>query len=150
MNAKPVTFVGSRQDGAVLIERLKLWTERLVRVRIKKADYCCQLAEMGVITRVPPTIDSRDRPNVVRIKEKLLAVSSEREQIRREMASMGAEILDEQTLEVLFPGGPEPDSFLSWMPGEPSIGWWRAEKDNTALRKRLPGMRMIDCEPTTH
>jgi hypothetical protein len=145
-----VTFVQSQEDEDGLIERFKLWTEGLVRVRLQKSACCSRLAELGIITSVPPVVDPGDRPRVMRIKEELLTAVRESERIRGAMAKMGAEILDEESLEVLFPGGPEPGSFLSWIPGEPRVGWWRAGRDGASSRERLPGVSRTACEPTAH
>ncbi len=133
----------------LVLERLKLWTERLMRIRIQEDSYRCELADMGILLPGPVVIRSEDRPQVIRVKQKLLAQIALKEQVVREMAETGAVLVDEVNWEVLLPGGPGV-GYLSWMPGEPVFAWRRARRDTSSPRIRIRGVSAAEGDPTSH
>ncbi len=135
----------------VLVNRLELWTQRLIKI-FSEIERCrCALADLGIITdRAAPEVRSYDRPQVVRLKERLLALERDRQATFRQMASANAELLDDTTFEVVLPDGPTPGSCLSWLPGEPSIAYWREKKERTAPRQPLPGISEDSFKPVLH
>ncbi|MCP4606690.1 MAG: hypothetical protein GY847_40315 [Proteobacteria bacterium] len=141
----------SFQIDEELIRQLKLWIDCLAMISFKEERCRCELADLGVISyEAPPDIESYDRPAVIRLKEKLLILYRERLSTFEEMAAADAELLDEQTLEIVLTGGPQPGSCLSWLPGEPCIGWWRESKDTHVPRRLLPGIDLESAKPMLH
>jgi hypothetical protein len=134
----------------MLLERLKLWIERLVRIRLESARLRCELADLGVIPKAPFAVGSDDGPKVIRLKERLMAAHREKGRIVAEMTGIGAEILDDVTLEIVFPRGPGDDTVLSWMPGESSVGFWRERRDVASKRRPIPNHRRGGISPTRH
>lgn len=130
--------------------RLRAWVERLVRIRIDMQMCRCALAELGVVNSSSPRIRSTDAPGVVRAKETLLALMVQKKRITKEMARVGAQLLDEQQWEVLVPGGPVEGGFLSWTLGERAIGYYRETNSLSAMRRRLPGVDPAAVDPIRH
>ncbi|MDJ0762881.1 MAG: hypothetical protein QNJ97_07830 [Myxococcota bacterium] len=131
--------------------RLELWAERLIRIAKEEASCRCDLADLGVIAKdAVPDIHPHDPPLVIRLKERLLLLSRQRRTTHNDMAAVGAQMLDEQTMEIILPGGPYPGSYLSWQPGETDIAWWRSDKDLNAQRRILPGLAPEDAMPVRH
>ena len=97
-----------------------------------------------------PSVESFDLPRVIRLKEKLMSLDRDWSAICGQMAQAGAEILNEHTLEVVMPSGPKPGSYLSWMPGEPCIAWWREKKELEAPRHPLLGLNGDRAKPVLH
>ena len=117
-----------------------MWTSELARIDRKRELLACSLADLGVLPRAtPPIVGPRDNRSVTRIKEQLIALHRRREALLANLASLGASILDPDTMEIVLPGGPAPGSHLSWQPGEPRIAWWRAEPSPSSPRRLLPG-----------
>lgn len=116
-----------------------MWTSELARIARELELLSCSLADMGVLSRtMPPRVSPRDSRAVTRAKEQMIALHRRREAVLASLGEVGATILDRQTMEIAVPGGPEPDSYLSWQPGEPRFGWWRAAPSLTSPRRRLP------------
>ncbi len=134
-------------EETILLEKLKLWTERLVKIALASARIHCELADLGVLSRAPLKVDGNDGPRTVRLKERILEMNRERSVITRSMAAVGAEILEETTMEVVFPNGPD-NGILSWMPGELAIDHWREKRDTLCERRPLPERR--GAPPTRH
>jgi hypothetical protein len=97
-----------------------------------------------------PAVGPRDSLRIARLKERLARLDQRRTAARAALDELGARILDEQTLELLLPGGPAPGSFLSWQPGEPTIAWWRATPRSEDPRQPIaePGAEVV--HPTVH
>ena len=130
----------------ILVTQLEFWTGQLVVIARQEERCRCELADIGIIVKTgKPSMSLRDRPVVTRMKEKLLSLYQKRNSIYDDMAAQSAQLLDEQTMEVVLSGGPEPGSYLSWQPGEPVIAWWRKKMDVSSPRMLLPG---IDPEST--
>lgn len=140
---------GRPMDDLVL-ERLKLWTEQLMRIRVREDSYRCELADMGIVQQNPVIIHPEDRPQVIRVKEKLLTQIALKEQIARDMVKAGAVLVDEVHWEVLLPGGPDVGGYLSWMPGEPVLAWRREKREPPSPRLRLRETNAAESEPTSH
>lgn len=122
-----------------LIQRLELWTERLVKLAREQERCVFALADLGIIAQgAAPAVRPTDRPAVIRLKERLLQLKTLHRSIHEELTAAGAELLDEETMEFVVPGGPLPGSFLSWVPGEPQIAWWRKTNHLSTARRALP------------
>ena len=134
----------------MLLEQLKLWTERLMRISLESGRIHCELADLGVIPKAPFAIGSDDGPKVIHLKERLVAAHREKKRIVADMAGIGAEILDDVTLEIVLPRGRGDDTVLSWMPGESSIGFWRERGDVASKRHPIPGNRRGRSSLTRH
>jgi hypothetical protein len=124
-------------DDALLLEKLKLWSDRLLRIELKKQRVHRDLADLGVLPKAPFKVCPGDGPKAVRLKERLISACREQQTVLEEMKEVGAEVLDETTMEIGMPGGPEPSSVLSWMPGETCLGFWRREKALSGKRYPL-------------
>jgi hypothetical protein len=125
-------------DPQLLVKKLEMWTSELARIEREREQLACSLADRGVLPRTaPPVVTPRDNRAVTGIKEQLIALHRRRDALLANLRSIGATILDRETLEVVLPGGPEPGSVLSWQPGEPSIAWWRAEPYPSSPRRPL-------------
>lgn len=133
-----------------LANRLRAWVDRLVRIRLDLQACRCTLAELGVVNTDSPRIRSTDTPGVVRTKENLLALMVQKNRISKEMARVGAQLLDEQQWEVLVPGGPVEGAFLSWTLGERGIGYYRETNSLSSKRRRLPGVDPAVVDPVQH
>jgi hypothetical protein len=139
-------------DGSVsaeLVGRLRLWTERLIRISISVRECRFNLAELGVVCGEVPRIQSTDSPRVVRVKESLRALIHQKKKILGEMLNVGALLISEQSWEVLLPGGPAV-GFLSWIPGEGTIGFYRETNSLLSTRQRLPGVDRAAVDPICH
>jgi hypothetical protein len=126
-------------DPQLLVKKLEMWTSELARVDRERELLACSLADLGVLPRAtPPIVGPRDSRSVTRVKEQLIALHRRLEALLANLDSLGASILDRETMEVILPGGPAPGSHLSWQPGEPRIAWWRAEPSSSSSRRPLP------------
>ncbi|MDD5307263.1 MAG: hypothetical protein PHU25_08075 [Deltaproteobacteria bacterium] len=144
----PFTFP---HESRALVRRLTYWIETLVRITREEERLVVRLADLGVIvTASPPPTSGSESPNVLRLKEELVRLAAERAGIERQIVEKGAVILDRHTLEIALPGGPKPGSVLSWQPGEPVIGWFRAAPDASSPRQPLPGADSEKTKPVLH
>jgi hypothetical protein len=135
-------------EDALLLERLKLWSDRLLRIELKKRRVHRDLADLGVLPKAPFKVCPSDGPKAVRLKERLISACREQQTVLEEMKEVGAEVLDETTMEIAMPGGPEPSSVLSWMPGETCLGFWRKEKTLSSRRYPLLDSGGARCMPS--
>ena len=108
------------------------------------------LAELGVVQSGTPVIQSTDTPGVVRAKEALLALITQKKRIYQEMYRAGAQLLDDRHWEVILPGGPKEGAFLSWSLGERTIGYYRETNSLSSKRLRLPGVDPSAVDPPRH
>jgi hypothetical protein len=134
----------------ILLKQLELWTGNLARIFMLEQRCHCALADLGVILQGDSRPTSKDGPGTIRLKEEILKLRKNRQATLTQMKQVGAEILDELTLEVLISGGPEPGSYLSWMPGEPCIAWWRRQAQCSSRRIQLTGLSPETSLPIQH
>jgi hypothetical protein len=138
------------ETDILLVKRLSLWTERLIRIGLAKRVLWAKLADAGQIGASESCSFSFDPPGVIRIKEEMMKLNRDAEAVRMEMAAVGASVIDPLTFEVLIVGGPKKGSYLSWMPGETRVGWWRKQKDIHSDRRLLPGLDRKDVGANSH
>jgi hypothetical protein len=149
---KSVSFSSFPVDDTTrLIKRLEFWTEQLIRISRAEESYRYMLADLGIlIAQIPPPILPNETPTALRIKEKLIELHRQEDRTLKAMNALGAELFNRQTCEVIFEGGPKPGSYLSWLPGEPSIAWWRESKEAQSERKLLPWIDLAEAGPSIH
>lgn len=133
-----------------LVNRLSLFAERLIQISIDEKQFWTELADLGCISSTLMPVSPGDSAAVVRAKEALIQCRRRRERIVDALRQIGAEICDWETMEILLLGGPKENTFLSWMPGEPQIGWWRESKSVESRREHLPGLDSRDIGPNQH
>jgi hypothetical protein len=127
-----------------------MWTSKLARIARDQTRLACTLADLGVLPRsMPPEVGPRDGRSVIDIKEQMIALHRRREAILASLGSIGAVMIDHETLEIVLPGGPEEGTYLSWQPGEPRISWWRNEPSTSSTRRPLPGAE-VENGPILH
>jgi hypothetical protein len=135
----------------MLVGRLELWTQRLFKTAVEMERCRCELADLGVMTGNKELhAGPFDAPKVIRLKEKLLDLDRDWMATCLQMEQAGVEVLNEHTLEVVIASGPKPGSYLSWMPGEPRIAWWREKKELDAPRYPLFGVNEKSAKPVLH
>jgi hypothetical protein len=132
------------------VKRLSLCTERLIQISIDEKRLWSRLADLGCVASTLTPVASGESAQIVRVKEALFRCRRARNRVLAELTGMGAEVCDWETMEVLLPGGPEPGSRRSWMPGEPIIAWWRDTKNRDTPRRLLPGLDSRDIGPNQH
>lgn len=125
-------------ETAVVIKRFEFWVSRLVQIKQKTLNACCELADLGVVTSEPVhKVGPKDPPRVVRLKEVILAAQREREDVAREMERREAVLIDPRNYEIGLFQGPKPGRWLSWMPGEDDLGHYREEPTTSSARCTL-------------
>ncbi len=125
-------------DTAVIIKRFELWVSRLVQISRASLKARCDLADIGVVTAQPAQPPGpKDAPRVVRLKEALLTAQREREEVIQEMTKRGAALIDPRTYEIGLLQGPEPGRWLSWMPGEDDLQYYREEPTTASPRRAM-------------
>lgn len=141
----------STQSDSLLIKRLEIWSTEYIRINAQITDLLYQLADKGVvISNVPPTVGPADTLETIRIKEKLTALHQCQQRIIKGIDALGATLIDTTTMEILIPGGPLDNSYLSWQPGESSICYWRKKADIKSVRQLLETEERPSILPTLH
>ena len=144
----PKNFPVSTNIG---VGRLEFWTQKLVQIAGEQQKCLFDLADLGVILKTTlPTVSGVDSPKVIRLKERLLVLQSEKDNIFKEFKQVGARLFDRDTLEIVIQGGPQPGAWLSWQPGERCIAWWRSSAESGSERQLLPGFDLEDVQPIIH
>lgn len=133
-----------------LVNRLSLFAERLIQISIDEKQLWTELADLGCVSSKLMPVSPEDSAAVVRVKEALVRCRRKRERIVDALRQIDAEVCDWETMEILLSGGPEENTFLSWMPGEPQIVWWRESKSVESRRQHLPGLDSRDIGPNHH
>jgi hypothetical protein len=85
------------ETDILLVKRLSLWTERLIRIGLAKRVLWAKLADAGQIGASESGSFSFDPPGVVRIKEELMKLNSDAEAVRMEMEAAGASVIDKRS-----------------------------------------------------
>jgi len=100
------------------------------------------MADCGVVSHPKgPIVMPTDPLPLVRLKEESISLRRIREQIRKKIEQEDAIILNSETMEILIPGGPTKESFLSWQPGEPAFLYFKKSADITSERQPLPNLQ---------
>ncbi len=124
--------------GTAFVRHLEYLAAELVRISLEMSNCACDLAELGVIPRsMPPAVSPGDGMKVVRLKEMVTVLHRRRKAVERKLDSLDVTILDRNSWEMLFPGGPGEGAWLSWQPGEPEVLFWREQADLRSRRKPL-------------
>lgn len=121
-----------------LIFKFESWSMEYFKIGITLKKLTASLTEYGVIVATfPPVISIGDPSVVTKLKEEIIVNHKKQQEILKAIEGTGALVLDTTMMEILIYGGPHPDSFLSWQPGEGSFGHWRETFDKKSERKTL-------------
>jgi len=132
----------SQEQLSRLVQDLVLWTQEIFRIQSQLLKLDCKMADCGVVSHPKgPVVTPTDPLPLVRLKEKSISLRRTREKIHRKIEREGAIILNNKTMEILVPGGPTGESFLSWQPGEPTFLYFKKSADITSKRQPLPNLQ---------
>ncbi len=126
------------ENREVLLKRLEIWTSRFIMFKARQKEIVAALADKGsIISTLPPVINSDDSLDIIDLKRELIYFHKETLEILEQIQKIGVIVADNDTMEILMPGGPDKNSFLSWVPGEPDVMYWRKSPDTNCLRESL-------------
>lgn len=128
----------------------KYWTSEIMCIQIETRNCRLALADCGFVGEDYFDTYDYDTPPVFNLKQKLSALKSREEQILLKISEAGAKIIDFRTLEIILPGGPVEDSYLSWIPGEIVIGYYRHSDCPKDKRHTIPGIDPKSVNPVHH
>jgi hypothetical protein len=135
----------------ILLRRLEMLTSRCVILKLQTKETAAALADAGcIINSFPPDKNSNDSAEITEMKNKISYLYMEEQNYLHQIAKLGAIVLDEETMEILLPGGPGEGSFLSWVPAEPGISHWRKTASSKGARLYFGHNHHESADPVLH